>query len=179
METGHSNLMTRRDFIKTAAVPARGSAVGRSDERRRSGIQNAGDDTVVYRGVWACAGARSWAGSAAADEHHDVPRALPCAGRWRYSIGARWGDAEAEGQGRGIWDVDSGDGPDTAERRYDGAGARFRQRPRLWERLRSGMLSGRRYETFATARGVERVWVKQSHDALKVVVPLAERWPRL
>jgi sugar phosphate isomerase/epimerase len=41
--------------------------------------------------------------------------------------------------------------------------------------VRCGMLSGRRYETFPTLEAWN-AWVKQSQDALKLAVPLAEKY---
>jgi hypothetical protein len=41
--------------------------------------------------------------------------------------------------------------------------------------IRCGMLSGRRYETFATLEAWN-AWVQQSQDALKPAVPLAEKY---
>jgi 3-oxoisoapionate decarboxylase len=168
METRDSNLMTRRDLMKTAALTA-----------LLDGLESAAVPEykmgIATTSFTAPNGAGGPGRGGPADTMAFLERChgLGAAGI-QSALGGDMAKLRSKAEEYGMWIQGMAQIP----RNGDMAGlehAFANARDTGATLVRCGMLSGRRYETFPTL-DAWNAWVKQSEDALKLAVPLAEKY---
>lgn len=171
--------MTRRDFIKNAAVPAAGAlfagAMRAEVPEYKMGVATTSFTSAFGPGRGGPARGAGAGGRPPVDTMAFLERCHGLgAGGIQSALGGDIPKLRSKAEEYGMWIQGMAQVPrngDMAalERAFAGArdaGATV---------VRCGMLSGRRYETFATLEAWN-AWVKQSQDALKLAVPLAEKY---
>lgn len=162
--------MTRRDLIKTAAMPAAGALlsglVRAAVPEYKMGIATTSFTAPFGPGVGRGAPADTMA-------FLERCHGLGAAGI-QSALGGDMGKLRSKAEEYGMWIQGMAQVPRNGDMAaLERAFANARDAGATV--IRSGMLSGRRYETFPTLEAWN-AWVKQSEDALKLAVPLAEKY---
>ncbi len=172
----HFNAMTRRQFLEAAAVPAAAALLERP-ARAATPEYKMGIATTSFSGNFPGPGGRGRGAGprpvADTSIFLEKCQALGAAGI-QSALGGDMAKLRAKAEEYGIWIQGMSQVPrngDMAPLEHAFANARDCGATVI----RSGMLSGRRYETFPTLEAWQD-WVKTSQAALKLAVPLAEKY---
>lgn len=171
------SVMTRRQFFETAAIPAAAALLDQS-ARAATPEYKMGIATTSFSGNFAPGAGGRGRGAGPRPAADTMPflekcHALGAAGI-QSALGGDMAQLRAKAEEYGMWIQGMAQVP----RNGDMAGleqALSNARACGAPLVRSGMLSGRRYETFPTLDAWND-WVKTSQAALKLAVPLAEKY---